>query len=97
MEREHACLFSKERETWCAEVTTQYHSPMQQAPKANRHKNRSQHAHSPFSPSLHLLSLSVASLDSLSLECDVYTDARAAGAPASLQRFLAVCRSSVAV
>jgi len=36
---------------------TQYRSPMQQAPKANRHKNRSQHAHAPFSPSLHLLSL----------------------------------------
>jgi hypothetical protein len=52
------------------EVATQYHSTMQQEPKANRHKNRSHHAYSPFSPSLHLhlLSLPVASVASLSQE-----------------------------
>ena len=77
-------------ETWSDGGGDQYHSTMQQEPKANRHKNRSHHAYSPFShPCLHLLSFPVASLASLSQERGMYTDARALGAPASLQRFLA--------
>ena len=71
-------------ETWSDGGGDQYHSTMQQEPKANRHKNRSHHAYSPFSPSFLARALDSRRFSaSLSL---TNTDALAVDAPASLQR-----------